>query len=152
MNPRIIMMIMAMNLPRTIMIIVSVIQYHGALPGSRRITCCLFNELSNENLQYSRRFLFVVNATILGCHEPVTTAMPTDIRAWGEWLFAQIKDKTKEQWGEMDMRISNRVSKHLRMPSSPLSSRIGNGLIIRLRSMIIGTSTLGLGYYLRHVS
>ena len=56
----------------------------------------------------------VVNATILECHEPVATAMPTDIRAWGEWLFAQIKDKTKEQWGEMDMLISDRVSKHVK--------------------------------------
>ena len=57
----------------------------------------------------------VVNATILGCHEPVTTAMPTYIRAWGEWLVAQIKDKTREQCGEMDMlSISDRVSKHVK--------------------------------------
>ena len=47
-----------------------------------------------------------VNATILGCQEPVTTAMSTDIRAWGEWSCAQIYIKS--------MLVSDRVSKYVK--------------------------------------
>ena len=57
------------------------------------------NNLDLEPQEPSTPYPAAVNATILGCHEPVTIALPTDIRAWGEWPFAQIKDKTKEQWG-----------------------------------------------------
>ena len=48
------------------------------------------NNLDLEPQEPTTPYPDAVNATILGCQEPVTTALSTYIRAWGEWSFAQI--------------------------------------------------------------
>jgi hypothetical protein len=64
------------------------------------------NNLDLEPQEPSTPYPAAVNTTILGCQEPVTTALSTYIRAWGEWSFAQIYIES--------MLVSDRVSKHVK--------------------------------------